>query len=140
MINGKIEYLQLLQEPISRMSTVTAIYKGFSAAIVAGISTISYADTKTWIIGLSFLPIFAFSVLDIYYLMLERKYRFLYDQVRLNKHEIDFSMQLPHTSSEIKKAKARVCDCIKSPSILLFYPLLMMVLLIVFVFKCKNVI
>lgn len=35
-----VEYLQLIQEPVCRMSTVSAIFKGFAATIVAGISTI----------------------------------------------------------------------------------------------------
>jgi len=38
MKEGKIEYLQMIQEPISRMSTISAIFKGFAATIVAGIA------------------------------------------------------------------------------------------------------
>ena len=46
MPDGKKEYLQMLQEPICRMSTISAIFKGFAATIVAGISAISYETTK----------------------------------------------------------------------------------------------
>ena len=38
MNEGKTEYLQMIQEPISRMSTVSAIFKGFAATIVSGIA------------------------------------------------------------------------------------------------------
>ena len=72
MKEGKTEYLQMLQEPICRMSTISAIFKGFAASIVAGISVITYSTTDLWILGLSFLPVLAFAVLDIYYLKLER--------------------------------------------------------------------
>ena len=89
MTDGKKEYLQMLQEPICRMSTISAIFKGFAATIVASISSISYLSTNTWVLGLSFLPVLAFAVLDVYYLKLERKFRFLYDQVRTDNHEID---------------------------------------------------
>lgn len=140
MPDGKKEYLQMLQEPICRMSTISAIFKGFAATIVAGISAISYSSTNIWILGLSFLPVLVFSVLDIYYLKLERKFRFLFDQVRLDEHEIDFSMKLTNDPVEIIRAKARTWDCIKSPSIYLFYPLMLLVLATVLILKIANVI
>lgn len=140
MPDGKKEYLQMLQEPICRMSTISAIFKGFAAAIVAGISVIPYASINVWVLGLSFLPVIAFSVLDIYYLKLERKFRFLFEQVRLDKHEIDFSMKLPNDPIEIIRAKARTWDCIKSPSIYLFYPLMIFILAVVLKLKISGVI
>lgn len=140
MPDGKTDYLQMLQEPICRMSTISAIFKGFAATIVAGISAISYSSTNLWILGLSFLPVLAFAVLDVYYLKLERKFRFLFDQVRTDKHEIDFSMKLTNDPLEIISARARTWDCIKSPSIFLFYPLMLLILIAVFVLKCANII
>lgn len=135
---GKVEYLQMIQEPICRMSTASAIFKGFAATIVAETSVISYNEINLWVLGLSFLPVLAFAVLDVYYLILERKFRFLFNQVRSGKKEIDFSMELTKTSEEICQAKARVQDCIKSPSIYLFYPLMLAILITVFVLKCTN--
>ena len=140
MSDGKKEYLQMLQEPICRMSTISAIFKGFAAAIVAGISLIPYECINLWVLGLSFLPVLAFVILDVYYLKLERKFRFLYEQVRLDKHAIDFSMRLTNDPLEIISAKARTCDCLKSPSIYLFYPMMILILISVFVLKCKNII
>lgn len=140
MPDGKKEYLQMLQEPIYRMSTISAIFKGFAATIVAGISVISYSTTNIWVLGLSFLPVFAFAILDIYYLKLERKFRFLFDQVRLDKHDIDFSMKLTSDPLEIISARARTWDCIKSPSIYLFYPLMLLVLAAVLILKIANAI
>lgn len=140
MQDGKKEYLQMLQEPICRMSTISAIFKGFAATIVAGISAISYSTTNLWVLGLSFLPVLAFAILDVYYLKLERKFRFLFNQVRQDKHEINFSMNLTSDPLEIISAKARTWDCIKSPSIYLFYPLMLLILIAVFVLKCTNVI
>lgn len=138
MPDGKKEYLQMLQEPICRMSTISAIFKGFAATIVSGISAISYSSMSIWILSLSFLPVLVFAVLDIYYLKLERKFRFLFDQVRLGEHDIDFSMQLTNNPEEIIKAKARTWDCIKSPSIYLFYSLMLLVLATVLVLKITN--
>ena len=88
----KIAYLQMLQEPISRMSTTSAVFKGFAATIVAGIAALTYADIHTWVLGMSFIPILSFAMLDVYYLKLEKKYRYLYEQVRTDQHPVDFSM------------------------------------------------
>lgn len=137
MEGGKIEYLQMIQEPICRMSTISAIFKGFAATIVAGIAALTYCEVNVWVLGLSFMPVVVFSFLDIYYLKIEKKYRFLYEQVRTGAHEVDFSMQLTKNNAV---AKSRVWDCIKSPSIWLFYPIMFVILVIVFIFKVRGVI
>ncbi len=136
----KCQYLQMLQEPICRMSTISAIFKGFAATIVAGISVISYETTNIWILALSFLPVLAFAIMDIYYLKLERKFRFLFEQVRKDQHPIDFSMKLTNDPLEIISAKARTWDCLKSPSIYLFYPLMIAVLITVVLLKITVII
>ena len=135
MDGNRAIYLQMIQEPISRMSTNSAIFKGFAATIVAGIAALSYKEVNSWILGLSFLPVITFLILDVYYLRLERRYRLLYEQVRKGEHPVDFSLNLPSDRAELKQAKARIWDCIWSPSILLFYPLQIAVLLIVLVMK-----
>ena len=140
MESNKVTYLQMLQEPICRMSTISAIFKGFAATIVAGVASITYKDVNAWILGLSFLPVLAFAILDVYYLTLERKFRFLFEQVRKGEHEIDFSMKLTNDPEEIIRAKARGCDCIKSPSIYLFYPLMVAILVAIFILKLIGVI
>lgn len=137
MEEGKLEYLQMIQEPICRMSTISAIFKGFAATIVAGIAALTYCEVNVLILGLSFVPVVVFAFLDIYYLKIEKKYRFLYEQVRTGAHEVNFSMQLTENNSI---AKSRVWDCIKSPSIWLFYPVMFIILIIVFIFKIRGVI
>lgn len=139
MSEEKLVYLQLLQEPINRMATASAIFKGFAATIVAGITLVDYEKVNICVLFLSFLPVFAFAIMDVYYLRLERKFRYLFEQVRLNKHAVDFSMELAETSDEISCAKAGVWNCIISPSISFFYPPMFVILGIVFVMKynCK---
>ena len=140
MDSNKTAYLQMIQEHICRMSAISAIFKGFAATIVAGVASIAYKDVNVWVLGLSFLPVLAFAFLDVYYLILERKFRFLFEQVRKDEQEIDFSMKLTNDPAEILRAKARGCDCIKSPSIYLFYPLMIAILATVFILKLIGVI
>ena len=135
MSDGKVEYLQMIQEPICRTSTSSSVLKGFAATIVAGISMISYSSTNTLVLALSFLPVLAFAALDVYYLMLEKKFRYLFDLVRNGGHEIDYSLSITLSKSEKRIAKARIRDCIKSPSICLFYPLMLLILITVLILK-----
>lgn len=136
MEEKQAQHLQMIQEPISRLSTTAAIFKGFSATIVAGISMISYFNINHLVLGLSFIPILLFAIIDIYYLQIEKKYRHLYNMIRTGERDADFSMDLPKAD---KVAKTRIADCIKSPSIWLFYPALIIILAIVFYLKIKEV-
>lgn len=133
---GKIEYLQLIQEPICRMSTISGLFKGFAATIVSGISLISYNTTSWFVVGLSFLPVFVFAFLDVYYLHMERKYRELYKRVCSGEHAVNFEI----STRGIKTPKTSIRSCLTSPSILLFYPMMLIILILVFALKVTNVI
>lgn len=133
----KISYLQMIQEPIGRMSTASAIFKGFAATIVSGIAALTYCDVNIMVLSLSFAPVILFAILDIYYMQLEKKYRHLYEQVRSNKRAINFSMEITKNN---KAAKAKIWDCIKSPSIWMFYPAMITILFVVIYMKWKGVI
>lgn len=135
-----IEYLQMIQGAISRMSTSSAIFKGFSATIVAGISLISYSQQRASVILLSFIPVLVFAVLDTYYLRLERKMRYLYRLVRTAEHPCDYDLEFDVELKDYKEAKLRIRDLIKSPSIYIFYPVMILILAIVFVLKVKGVV
>ena len=136
----KIAYLQIVQDTINRMSTASAIFKGFAATIVAGLSVISYSQISRWVLVMSFIPVLSFALLDIYYLKIEKKYRKLYDEVRLDSKKVDFSMNIRNLSKKSQRYKVGTWECIKSPSIILFYPLMIVVLTIVSLLKINHVI
>lgn len=137
---AKREYLIMLQEPISRLSTASSVFKGFAATIVTGIAALSYNDISLSLLIISFIPIIAFFALDIYYLRLEKRYRGLYQDVLIGKHCVDYSLKLPKDHDSIVDAKATIFHCIISPSIWLFYPAMFSVLIIVCILKgCGGV-
>ena len=136
----RIQYLQMIQDMISRMSTSSALFKGFSATIVAGISMISYCQQNIVVILLSFVPVAVFAILDIYYLRLERKMRYLYGLVREGNHICDFNMEFEVEKAKYKNAGMRGIDLIKSPSIYIFYPAMIMILIIVLGMKIGGII
>ncbi len=139
MSNGKFEYLGMIQSTIERMSATSSILKGFAATVVTGISAVSFTGINNWVLLLSFIPVLSFLALDIYYLQLERKYRFLYDQIRLDKHEINFDLALKNHHIDRVKAKATIWGCLKSPSIWLFYFPVTAVAIIITVLKFMEV-
>lgn len=126
------DYLCLIQNVIDRMSSTSAIIKGFAATVITGIAALSLTSIDKWVLLISFLPVFSFFTLDVYYLRIERRYRYLYDLVRTQKHEADFNLKLPQkSSSELRAAKASCINCIFSGSILWFYiPVLFVILAI----------
>lgn len=137
---GKIEYLQMIQNAISRMSTSSALFKGFSATIVAGISMISYCQQNTVVILLSFVPVIVFAILDMYYLRLERKMRHLYRLVKDGAHPCNFDMEIEIEKDDFAVARLRKWDLIKSPSIYIFYPAMVAILMIVLGMKIGGAI
>lgn len=134
----KMAYLNMIQEPIGRMSTASSVFKGFTATIVAGIAALSYNDIKVAVLVLSFIPVLSFLSLDIYYLRLERKYRCLYEDVLSGRHEVDFSISFPNQKNFLKRAHASIWSCMSSPSIWLFYPAMLIILVVVCILKCNG--
>ena len=128
----KIQYLQMILNIIDRMSTTSAIFKGFCATIVAGVFAISFTEINKWILLLTLVPIICFFMLDIYYLRLEKRFRVLYEAVRTGQKEVDFDLAPPLTR-ELHIKEAGLWYCIKSPSIYLFYiPVVITSMLIIF--------
>ena len=117
MGDEKIAYLQMIQSTIDRMSTTSAIFKGFCATVVIGILTTAFIDLNKWILLLAALSVLSFLFIEIYYLKLERRFRAL-----------------------CCNDKCCIWHCIKSPSIYLFYGPSFCILSIIIVMKFKGVI
>ena len=137
--DNKNVHLQLLQEPIGRMSTISSIFKGFSAAILAGLASASIADINIWALMIGLLPLFSFLVLDIYYLRIEKSLRYRYNMIAKDKAKVDFMINPKLNKKEKKEAKARVMDCLKSPSIYLFYGPVLLCAIALFILKICGV-
>lgn len=140
MDDKKTTYLEMIQGTIDRMSTTSAIFKGFCATIVAGVMAVSYSEINKWVFVLAVSPVVCFLLLDIYYFHLERRFRALYNRVRLGEHEVNFDLMPPKTGSLRENEKCSIWDCIKSPSIYLFYGPLMAILVAIIIMKFKEVI
>lgn len=130
--------LEMIQNTIERMSTLSSVFKGFAATVIIGIAAISFTEISICILVLTMLPVLCFAGMDIYYLSLEKKYRFLYENVRLGKKKTDFSMKINFEKGQAVLGRYRLIDCLKSGSIWGFYTFLIVIALITISLKMKG--
>lgn len=135
----KAIYLQMIQSLIDRMSATSAVFKGFCATIITGISVISFTEINKWVLLLATAPVLCFSILDIYYLQLEKRFRVLFNMVRTEVHKVDFDLTPPKAKT-LKCEEASIWYCIKSPSIFLFYLPLVLIAAAIIIMKFKGVV
>lgn len=89
---NKIGHLNMIQEIITRMGNNSFSLKQWSVGIMVAIYAFAGESSHKAVI-VTIIPLIVFWLLDAYYLMLERKFRCLYDEVRMKKEEeIDFDM------------------------------------------------
>lgn len=88
----RIAYLQMIQTVIERMARCSFLLRGWSVTLVSAIFAIAAKDSEASYVILAFLPIFAFWLLDGFYLFQERLFRELYKDVAANPNNKSFSM------------------------------------------------
>ena len=129
MEDRKIQYLQMIQNVIGRMSTISSVVKGFSVTLFVAVVTIISGDfindSVLWTLA---LPLVFLLGLDIYYLSLERKYRQLFEDVRTDKHPVDYSLTL---TSDMN-TQVSILKCLLSKSILMFH----LPIIVIYVLTC----
>ena len=135
----RIMYLQMIEGIIDRLSNKSGNVKGFAVTVVAGVTALSFKDTSPYVLLLSFLTVVLFLWMDLYYLGMERKYRFFYKQV-CDGREVDFSLSLDLKESEVYEAKATKLQCLTSQSIYYFYIPLGILMATILILKFKGVI
>nr|DAP30356.1 MAG TPA: hypothetical protein [Bacteriophage sp.] len=103
---NKIGHLNMIQEIITRMGNNSFSLKQWSVGIMVAIYAFAGESSHKAVI-VTIIPLIVFWLLDAYYLMLERKFRCLYDEVRIKKEEeIDFDMSFKFIRvkmSDVKK-------------------------------------
>ena len=103
----QLKHLEMIQGVINRLSTNSFLLKGWSVILVSALFALAASNKEPLIVGLAFLPAFAFWVLDGYFLWQERLFRRLYDTVReKDEKDINFDMKTPKKDKEITWLKA----------------------------------
>ena len=134
--NNKINHLNMIQQVISRMGSNSFKLKGWSVGIMIAIYAFAGNNSHKAVV-VTLIPLIVFCLLDSYYLMLERKYRKLYDKVRLDDNdEINFSMNFNDVKIDMKDVKKYgYVNAIFSKTILPFYLVCIVTTLIIYFVK-----
>ena len=94
-MSAKLKHLEFIQAVIHRLVTDSFRIKGWSVTVVAAVLALLARDGRLEFAYVALVPVVAFWGLDGYFLWQERRFRVLYDRVRLlEETEIDFSMNV----------------------------------------------
>ncbi len=117
-MDNKHKHLEFIQTLIERMAANSFTLKTWAVTIVAAILAWDSKDGNQRTIIISFIPVFAFWLLDGFYLQKERLCRSLYEKVRkLHESEIDFNMN----THEFAMGKNTWIRSIASITLIIFY-------------------
>ncbi|WP_454045329.1 hypothetical protein [Chryseobacterium sp. Marseille-Q8038] len=116
MNDNKLKHLEFIQNTINRMSTNSFVIKGWCITIFAAVYTLSNKESDKSYNIINYLIIPLFWYLNAYFLQLERKYRILYNKVRiLDEIHIDFSMEI--SKNDFKNLETNIFSCCFSKSL-----------------------
>lgn len=118
----KKEHLDMIQRIIDRMGNNSFLLKGWAVLVIVGIFSFA-GESDVRCILFTNIPLIVFWGLDSYYLQLERKYRKLYDYIRLKKEKnTDFNLNPSQIKLTIEESK-KLCffNCLFSKTEVLFY-------------------
>lgn len=102
---NKRSHLNMIQQIITRMGNNSFSLKGWSVGIMIAIYAFAGNNSHKAVV-VTLIPLIVFWILDAYYLMLERKYRLLYEDVRIKKEdEINFDMNFNNVKVDLKALK-----------------------------------
>lgn len=90
---NKIKHLEFIQNVITRMNSNSFIIKGWCVTLVAALFALGAKDSNVNLAIIVYIVIPSFWVLDGFFIIREKNFRELYNQVRLkDEKDIDFSM------------------------------------------------
>ncbi|ELY1980188.1 hypothetical protein SL053_002295 [Flavobacterium psychrophilum] len=124
----KIKHLEFLQLVITRMNVNSFFLRGWSVTLVSALFAFAAKDTNINYVLITYISTPLFWVLDGYYLSQERKYRDLYNKIRLTEEkDIDFDMN----ATQVNSNKNSWLTSIFSITQIIFYGTLIGITLIV---------
>ncbi len=127
-MHAKIKHLEFIQDTIKRMAGNSFLLRGWSITLIIAIVTLASQAYKPIYFWIALFTTIIFWCLDSYYLFQERKFRCLYDEVRVkDQNSIDFSMAPPKNHCN----KCKWSSAAKSPIFIVFYGLISLILIVV---------
>jgi hypothetical protein len=128
-MEAKVAYLQTIQGVINRLAANSFLLKGWSVTIVVALFSLAAIETNQRFIWIAYFPMVIFWFLDAYYLSQERKYKDLYDEVRVVEPSptIDFSLH----ADKFKSKRNSFLSALFSKTVVFFHGAIFAALLLV---------
>jgi hypothetical protein len=128
---NKLKHLEFIQSVINRMSGNSFLLKGWGVTLVAALFALAAKDSDKKYIVVAYFPVLVFWILDAYFLSQEKRFRNLYDAVRLKKEdEINFSMD----SKPFADSRTKWTATFFSRTLLVFYLSMVLVMILAMYF------
>lgn len=128
-MQNKHKHLEFIQAAVNRMASNLFLLKGWTITLIAALFALAAKDSERTYFLIAYLPALMFWALDGYFLSQERRFRALYDKVRvLDESEIDFSMDTRSVDDEFRLSWP---GAILSKTLLVYYIALIVTMLIV---------
>ena len=133
---NKINHLIMIQEIINRMGNNSFALKGWTVGIMIAIYAFAGQNSHRAVI-ITLVPVIVLWFLDAYYLMLERKFRALYDEVRLKDEKlIDFNMNFNNVKLNMADVKKyEFFSILLSKTVVPFYFVCIITTIIIYIVK-----
>jgi hypothetical protein len=125
--DDKRKHLEMIQGVINRMSSNSFLFKGWSITLIAAISAFAAKDTNSVLMIIPVVSTLLFWAVDAYYLMLERAFRKVYDEVaQKSPSQIDYKMNLADKDIGL----VDWIRTLRRPILMLFYGIVLIMLLL----------
>lgn len=133
MYEKKLKHLEFIQNTITRMSTNSFIIKGWVITLVSALFALAAKESNPKFALITYVAIPLFWYLNGFFLMQERRYRALYDIVRIEEEDkIDFRMD----AKSFNSGKNTLISSVFSKSIWPLY--IFMLILTFFIINYSN--
>lgn len=93
-IENKVKHLEMIQNIIQRMANNSFMLKGWAVTLMVAIFTLLNQTLKQNHFLFICVPVIAFWFLHSYCLQLERKYKFLYNSIRIKNNDFNFDLNI----------------------------------------------
>ncbi len=131
----KTKHLEMIQGVINRLSTNSFLLKGWSVVLVSALFALSAGESNRAFIFLAYFPAFVFWGLDGYFLMEEKRFRALYNSVRMkDESDIDFSMD----TAVVAAQAGSWADATLSKTLVPFHGVLIVAIVVVMALTVKG--
>lgn len=127
-MSQKEKHLDFILAVVSRMAQNSFIARGWSITLTTTVLAVAANTQISKVYILSIVPIVVFWLIDANYLLIERRYRLLYDKVRsIPEESIDFSMDV-----SAEKIKHGLLGAAFSPMLIFTYGSLIALVVLVY--------